>query len=455
MTRRDLPSSFTIDPDSALEDLGNAVGSGALAQIAQACGTGLADLATRGFGLRDSRKLRLFSTTEITRHLIPVAPAHFRRVLRANPDLPQGHSETPGAAKWFTLEEIGHLRAFFGNEGSKAKQYLPYRPEGLPARITAVANFKGGTGKTTTAANLAMSAALDGYRVLVVDMDPQGAMTSLFGGEVKDAWRTVFPLLARHYATHLRLENRRRQDRGDAPIPLDDTLSTALDLRTDSLIQPTHWPTIDLLGAQLDLHRSEFQMPVWRMQGRGWKLWDALGDTLREDGILARYDVILLDTPPALGHLTLNALAAADIVLAPCGATFAEFDSTGRFFEVLHTAFRAIEDSENQAARALGQPELAFRWDAVRALVTRYDGAAQAEIAGLMQSYLGRTLSPQRQNRAAVPTQNAGGFYEADPRDFNREAYAKDRETFDTTYATFKSLLLGSWRRALLERETG
>ena len=90
--------------------------------------------------------------------------------------------------------------AHFGAEGSKAKDYLPYRPEGLPAKIAAVANFKGGVGKTSTAAHLAMSAALDGYRVLVIDLDSQGSMTSIFGGQVEDEWQTVFPLLARHYA---------------------------------------------------------------------------------------------------------------------------------------------------------------------------------------------------------------------------------------------------------------
>ena len=66
------------------------------------------------------------------------------------------------------------LRAFFAAQGSKAKDYLPYRPEGLPAKLVAVANFKGGVGKTSTSAHLAMSAALDGYKVLVIDLDSQG-----------------------------------------------------------------------------------------------------------------------------------------------------------------------------------------------------------------------------------------------------------------------------------------
>ena len=445
-----LPPYFNIDPDRAMAELGREATTGRFAEIAEACARGRADLASRGLDPEGRKTLRLFSTWEITRYLIPVAAAHFRRVLRQNPELPQGRSETEGGAKWFTFEEVLRLRAHFSEAGSRAKEYRPYRPEGLPAKLVAVANFKGGVGKTSTAAHLAMSAALDGYRVLVVDLDSQGSMTSIFGGAVEDEWRTVFPLLARHYARHLQGENRAREARGEAPIALDETLSEALKTRAGDLVQPTHWPNIDLIGAQLNLYWAEFQIPVWRMQGRAWKLWDALTDSLAEDGLLDQYDLIFLDTPPALGYLTINGLAAADILLVPMGASFLEFDSTGRFFDMLHATFSSIEEAENMAARALGRDGLAFQWDAVRALVTRYDSAQQGELAALMQAYLGPTLSPHRQDFTALIGQageQVSGIYEADYRDFNRETYVRGRETFDATYAAFKRLLLGVWRR--------
>ena len=380
------PPYFNINPDQALADLGAPTGTGGFADMAAACTKGREDLASRGLKEGQAKSLRQFSTWEITKYLIPVATAHFRRVLKANPDLPQGRSETEGGAKWFTLDEVLRLRAHFGAQGSKAQEYQPYRPKGLPAKITAVANFKGGVGKTSTAAHLAMSAALDGYKVLVIDLDSQGSMTSIFGGQVADEWQTVFPLLARHYGTHLQGENRARQDRGEAPLPFDDMLSDAMKVKTSDVIQPTHWPNIDLIGSQLNLYWAEFQIPVWRMAGRGWKLWDALTDILETDGVLDAYDVIILDTPPALGYLTINGLAAADILLVPLGASFLEFDSTGRFFDMLHSTFASIEDGENMAARALGRDELGFEWDAVRVVVTRYDGSQQAELANLMQA---------------------------------------------------------------------
>ncbi|MGX9357541.1 AAA family ATPase [Roseobacteraceae bacterium S113] len=446
----DLPPYFNIDPDASEAALGTPTSTADFAQIAQACANGRSDLASRGLEDSGARQLRLFSTWEITRYLIPVATGHFRRVLKQNPDLPQGRSETEGGAKWFTLDEVLRLRAHFGAGGSKAKEYLPYRPEGLPAKMIAVANFKGGVGKTSTAAHLAMSAALDGYKVLVIDLDSQGSMTSIFGGEVEDEWQTVFPLMARHYARHLRAENQRRMDRGEAPAPLDETLTEALDVTADQLVQKTHWPNIDLIGAQLNLYWAEFQIPVWRMAARGWKLWDALTESLEADGLLDEYDVIFLDTPPALGYLTINGLSAADILLVPLGASFLEFDSTGRFFDMLHSTFGSIEEAENIAARALGREGLAFEWDAVRAVVTRYDGTQQAELAALMQTYLGTTLSPHRQDYTALIGQageQVQGIYEADYRDFNRETYVRGRQTFDATYAAVKQLLVGAWRR--------
>ena len=450
-----LPPYFNIDPDQALAELDPPTGTEGFARIAGACARGRADLASRGLNAAGQRRLRLFSTWEITRYLIPVAQAHFRRVLKQHPELPQGRSETEAGAKWFTLDEVLVLRGFFGAQGSKAKDYLPYRPEGLPAKMVAVANFKGGVGKTSTAAHLAMSAALDGYKVLVVDLDSQGSMTSIFGGQVEDEWQTAFPLLARHYGEHLRADNQRRLDRGEAPVPLDEALTAALGMTARDVIQPTHWPNIDLIGAQLNLYWAEFQIPVWRMAARGWKLWDALSERLAADGVLADYDLVFIDTPPALGYLTINGLSAADILLVPLGASFLEFDSTGRFFDMLHSTFQSIEEGENIAARALGRPEMGFEWDAVRAVITRFDGAQQGELAALMQAYLGRTLSPHRQDFTALIGQageQVSGIYEADYRDFNRETYARGRETFDATYAAFKKLLLGIWRRAERER---
>jgi len=190
-----LPPYFNLDPETAAGKLSEPVDTARFAKAAAFAGRGRADLAKRGYAPDGQKKLRKFSTWEICRYLIPVAPAHLRRVLNKHPELPQG--EGAGNAKRFSLEEILALRNHFAEEGVSTKEYRPYRPKGLPAKVVAVANFKGGVGKTSTAAHLAMSAALDGYKVLVVDLDSQGSMTSIMGGQIQDEWQTIFPLLAR------------------------------------------------------------------------------------------------------------------------------------------------------------------------------------------------------------------------------------------------------------------
>ncbi|MCC1482836.1 AAA family ATPase [Roseibaca sp. Y0-43] len=445
------PPYFGIAPDRAEVELGDPLGSADFAELAQRFANGRTVLAARGMDTEGKKHLRLFSTWEITRYMIPVAQAHFRRVLKANPDLPQGSAQVEKGSKWFTLEEVLTLRQYFAQEGAKHKDYVPYRPKGLPARIAAIANFKGGVSKSVTTAHLAMSAALDGYRILVIDLDSQGSISSIFGTKVADEWQTIFPLLARHYAKHLMAENQARLSRGEAPQPLDDTLDEARKLTASNLIQSTHWHNIDIIGAQLNLYWAEFQIPVWRMGARSWKLWDALTDSLAQDGVLDDYDIVLLDTPPALGYLTINGLTAADILLVPTGASFLEFDSTGRFFDMLHATFQSIEEGENIVARALGREGLRFEWDAVRTLITRYDNSQQAEFAALMQGLLGSVLASERQEFTALigqASEQVAGIYEADYRDFNRETYIRGRETFDATYAMFKRLVVGSWRRA-------
>lgn len=443
-----LPPYFNIDPARAASKLGGPVDTTRFAKAAAFCGKGRDDLARRGYAPDGRKRLRRFSIWEITKYLLPIAPAHLRRVLRANPDLPQGEGEA--GAKWFTLEEVMRLRDHFATEGSASKQYRPWRPEGLPAKICAVANFKGGSGKTTTCAHLAMAAALDGYKVLVIDLDSQASMTSILGGKVEDEWQTVFPLIAKDYAKAIEAENRVRAAQGAAPLPLDETLTEALQVSPRNLIQKTHWPNIDLIGAQLNLYWAEFQIPVWRMGLRSWPLWDALGNFLTDEGILNDYDIVFLDTPPALGYLTINSLAAADILLVPLGASFLEFDSTGRFFDMLYSTFASIEEGENAQRRLMGLDEVKFEWDVVRAIITRFDAAQQTDLANVIQAYFGDFMNAYRQEFTALVGQageQINGIYEADYRDFNRDTYLRGREAFDRTYAEFKELLLGAWWR--------
>jgi chromosome partitioning protein len=159
-----------------------------------------------------------------------------------------------------------------------ARDERPLPPEPEVAReavVIAFANQKGGVAKTTSTLNLAVALSEQGYRVLIVDMDPQGNLTMSQGLNPDQITRSMFDVLVHR-------------------LPIDQVIQEAeVDLAVSS---------IDLAGAELALSS---------MIGRERALEKALGPAKQ------RYDFILIDTPPSLGLLTINALVAADGVIVP------------------------------------------------------------------------------------------------------------------------------------------
>jgi chromosome partitioning protein len=146
-------------------------------------------------------------------------------------------------------------------------------------RIVAVANQKGGVGKTTTAINLATSIAMSGRRVLLVDVDPQGNLTSGVGS---------------------------KGERADGGTVYEALLT---DGAPESFVIPTKVENLSLMPADRNLTGAEIEMVS--MLAREHRLKRVL------DPLRAKYDYLFVDCPPSLGLLTLNALVAADAVLIP------------------------------------------------------------------------------------------------------------------------------------------
>lgn len=186
------------------------------------------------------------------------------------------------------------------------------RPDG--PKIIAVANQKGGVGKTTTTINLSAALAEAGYRVLVVDLDPQGNASTGLGIEQSDREFTTYELL---------LED----------IDLKDIIqSTTIE---DLAIIPA---TVDLSSADLELVSNE---------KRSFLLHDALRKTQISE---FEFDFILIDCPPSLNLLTVNAMIAANTVLVPLQSEFFALEGLSQ----LMLTIREVRQAGNRDLRIEG-----------------------------------------------------------------------------------------------------
>ena len=151
------------------------------------------------FSPENRKTLRRFSSWEVSELIFRVNQSTFRGRFAAEPDLPGGEVEPDGRQRWFTLDEINELRR---KMKVNRKSLMPPRPAGKRAFRAAVANFKGGAGKSTVALHLAHAAALDGYRVLVVDFDPQSKLTSGWGLDPGAERPTIYTAMLHPDQTH-------------------------------------------------------------------------------------------------------------------------------------------------------------------------------------------------------------------------------------------------------------
>ena len=186
------------------------------------------------------------------------------------------------------------------------------RPDG--PKIIAVANQKGGVGKTTTTVNLSAALVEAGYRVLVVDLDPQGNASTGLGIEQSDREFTTYELL---------LED----------IDLKDIIQSST--IQDLAIIPA---TVDLSSADLELVSNE---------KRSFLLHDALRQTQIDE---FEFDFILIDCPPSLNLLTVNAMIAANTVLVPLQSEFFALEGLSQ----LMVTIREVRQAGNRDLRIEG-----------------------------------------------------------------------------------------------------
>jgi chromosome partitioning protein len=224
------------------------------------------------------------------------------------------------------------------------------------SRVIAIANQKGGVGKTTTAINLGACLGVAEKRTLLIDMDPQGNATSGLGVDRRGAEATAYEVLV-----------------DEAPI-------------ASATVRGVHFPYLDVVPSSRDLVGAEVEL-VDR-PGRELMLRGAL-ESARDS-----YDFVLMDCPPSLGLLTLNTLAAADAVLIPIQCEFYALEGLS---QLLNTV-RLVQTSIN--------PKLQI--DGV--LLTMYDQRLNLskQVADEAREYFGsrvyRTAIPRNVRLAEAPS---------------------------------------------------
>ncbi|SEQ83385.1 Cellulose biosynthesis protein BcsQ [Loktanella sp. DSM 29012] len=403
------------------------------------------------FSPENAKTLRRFSSWEVSELILHMNQSTFRGRLAADPTLPAGKVEPDGRQRWFTMEEVNILRRKLGSRG---RSLMPPRPKGRAFR-TAIANFKGGAGKSTVALHFAHAAALEGYRVLCVDFDPQATLSHSMGLTDVSEEQTVWGIMARDLVRQTEASNATPSAAGSGTALPRRTLPASItglglqDLRIADFIQPTAWPTIDIVPSCANAAFVEFASAQYRHLNPEWSFFAAVSrylDQLPDD----QWDLIFFDCPPAIGYQSMNAVFAADMLYIPSGPGYWEYDSTTSFIGQLS---EALEDLAHGFGDTLSADKVTLpkSFADIRFLLTRYEPGNDLHRA--MQEAFGKVFGEKLAQHPVEMTravEQSGRFlasiYEMDYRDMTRETWRRARASFDQAYDEFHATMLPHWQ---------
>ena len=356
------------------------------------------------------RELRKFTSGEVA-DLLGVKDAYLRKL---NLD---GRGPSPetraGGRRYYSPADIQALREMLEKGAKSPGTYLPGRRTGDHMQVIAVINFKGGSGKTTTAAHLAQKLALDGYRVLGIDLDPQASLSALHG------FQPEFDLL----------DGGTLYDaiRYDDPVPLR------------RVIQQTYFTNLDLIPGNLDLMEFEHDTPRALMERSGNLFITRIGDKLAE--VQDDYDVIVIDCPPQLGFLTMSALSAATAILVTVHPQMLDVMSMCQFLLMTSNLLGVVAEAGGD-----------MNYDWLRYVVTRYEpgDGPQNQMVSFMRSLFGDhvlnhpVLKSTAISDAGITKQT---LYEVEKSQFTRGTYERAMESLNSVNGEIEGLIQAAWGR--------
>ena len=362
----------------------------------------------------DAQKgLRQFSLAEVAYYL-GVTQSTIKK-LHLEGKGPEPETSSSGRRS-YSAEQMLELRAYLDKHGRPGRRrYVPYRQPGEELHVVSVVNFKGGSGKTTTAAHLAQHLALKGHRVLAIDLDPQASLTALHG--IQPELDNVPSL----YET-LRYDDERK------PI--------------SEVIRPTNFPNLDIVPASLELQEYEYDTPVALTSSdphEGRTFFTRISKALSE--VDARYDVVVIDCPPQLGYLTLTALTASSSVIVTVHPQMLDVMSMSQFLLMLGGIMKTIRDAG---------ANMRLKW--FRYLVTRFEptDGPQKQMVGFLQAmFPNQMLSAPVLKSTAIS--DAGitkqTLYEVERSQFVRTTYDRAVTSLNDVNDEIAELIHKAWGR--------
>ena len=359
----------------------------------------------------DARKvLRLFNAGEAA-DLLGISTG-FLRKLHFDEKIGDVES-TSGGRRLYSAQDLHDIRAVLEKSAKVKGTYMRGRGPDDKVQVLSFLNFKGGSGKTTSAVHTAHKFALKGYRVLCVDIDPQASLTTLFGYMPEIDFNetgTIYDAI-----------------RYEDPLPFSQ------------IIQQTYFTGIDLAPGGLLLQEFEHETPQALRNNTQPPFFARMATALAE--VESDYDVIIFDCPPQLGYLTMSALCASTGVLITIVPNMLDVASMAQFLQMSADLLDVVADA--------GAP---MSFDFMRFLINRYepnDGPQQQVMSFLRTLFAEEVMVAPMLKSTAISdaglTQQT--IYEMERSQFNRQTYDRALESLNAVNDEIEQLLHQAWRR--------
>lgn len=405
-----------MNTSAALEPQQNTDADETIGMHAELLSSQLQALSQAMFPPTSQKTLRRFTSGEAAR-LMKVSDSTLRKMTLAG-EGPQPETTSNGR-RLYTLGQINEIRTLLasGTRGREATDFIPHRRDTEHVQVIAVTNFKGGSGKTTTSAHLAQYLALQGYRVLAIDLDPQASLSALLG---------VLP---------------------ETDVGANETLYAAIRYDADrkslkDVVRDTYFEGLDLVPGNLELMEFEHTTPRALMDGSksGDGIFFArIASAL--DEVADDYDVVVLDCPPQLGFLTLSGLCAATSMVVTVHPQMLDVASMSQFLLMTRDLLGVVREAGGR-----------LQYDFIRYLLTRYEpqDGPQTKVAALLRNLFGdHVLTNPMVKSAAVS--DAGltkqTLYEIGRENLTRSTYDRAMEALDAVNGEIEQLMKSAWGR--------